>query len=115
MNNFTKAKRLIIFKREHKKRHDKEDFEESKRINSKYYVTQNSNFSASSADDKLRNSAIKPNNISNELKTKNNLAGTNKSFKTSITFNKIDSIKEVPEEDVNIIIDIYIINNWGIK
>ena len=39
MNNFTEAKRLIIFKREHKKRHDKEGYEESKRINSEYYVT----------------------------------------------------------------------------
>ena len=50
MNNFSEANRLIIFKREHKKRHDKEDFEESKRINSEYYVTKSSN--ASNDNDK---------------------------------------------------------------
>ena len=102
MNNFSEAKRLIIFKREHKKRHDKEDFEESKRINSEYYVSKSSNSSVASGDDKLRNSAIIPNNVNNTLKRKSNIAGnTNKSFKSSNTFNNIDSIKELPEDDVD--------------
>ena len=102
MNNFSEAKRLIIFKREHKKRHDKEDFEESKRINSEYYVSKSSNSSTASGNDKLRNSAIIPNNVNNILRRKSNIAGnTNKSFKSSNTFNNIDSIKELPEDDVD--------------
>ena len=102
MNNFAEAKRLIIFKREHKKRHDKEDFEESKRINSEYYVTKSGNSSTkNNNDDKFRNSAVTPNNISNELKRKSNIAGANKSIKSTGTFNKIDSIKELPEEDID--------------
>ena len=99
MNNFTEANRLIIFKREHKKRHDKEDFEESKRINSEYYISKSSvNSSSKDNSEKIRNSAIIPNN--NELKRKGNIAGKN-NLKQSTTFNKIDSIKEEPEEDID--------------
>lgn len=94
-NNFEETKRLIIFKREHKKRHVKEDFEESKRINSDYYGTPSDN------QDKFRNSAIIPKpKFNNELKRKSNIAG-NKSFKTINSFNVIDSIKEKPEEQVD--------------
>ncbi len=93
MNNFTEAKKLIIFKREHKKRHNKEDFEESKRINSEYYISQ-SGGSEENTDDKFRKSAITPktnfNNNINELKRKSNLAIKN-----------VPSIKELPEEDVD--------------
>ena len=104
MNNFSEAKRLIIFKREHKKRHDKEDFEESKRINSEYYVTKSSN--ASNDSDKARNSAVIPNsNFNNSLQRKGNIAAdrnkTKEAFKASLTFNKINSIKEEPEEDID--------------
>ena len=94
-NNFEEIKRLIIFKREHKKRHVKEDFEESKRINSDYYGTPSDN------QDKFRNSAIIPKpKFNNELKRKSNIAG-NKSFKSINSFNVIDSIKEKPEEQVD--------------
>ena len=93
MNNFTEAKKLIIFKREHKKRHNREDFEESKRINSEYYISQ-SGGSEENTDDKFRKSAITPktnfNNNINELKRKSNLAIKN-----------VPSIKELPEEDVD--------------
>ena len=104
MNNFSEAKRLIIFKREHKKRHDKEDFEESKRINSEYYVTKSSN--ASNDSDKARNSAVIPNsNFNNSLQRKGNIAAdrnkNKEAFKASLTFNKINSIKEEPEEDID--------------
>ena len=106
LNNFTEEKRLIIFKREHKKRHDKEDFEEQKRINSDFYLTKTSSSSTASKDnnEKYRNSAIIPKgNFSNELKRKGNIANDKKKeqLKVSATFNKIDSIKEVPEEDVD--------------
>lgn len=93
MNNFTEAKKLIIFKREHKKRHNREDFEESKRINSEYYISQ-SGGSEENTDDKFRHSAVTPktnfNNNINELKRKSNLAIKN-----------VPSIKELPEEDVD--------------
>lgn len=94
-NNFDEAKRLIIFKREHKKRHTKEDFEESKRINSDYYQ-------ASSDNKDKRNSAIIPKpNFNYELKRKGNIAGNKTSLKTVSSFNKADSIKETPEESVD--------------
>ena len=103
MNNFSEAKRLIIFKREHKKRHDKEDFEESKRINSEFYVTKST---SSNDNDKTRNSAIIANsNFNNSLQRKGNIAAdrnkTKEAFKASLTFNKINSIKEEPEEDID--------------
>ena len=106
MNNFSEAKRLIIFKREHKKRHDKEDFEESKRINSEYYVTKSTSSNASNDNDKGRNSAVIPNsNFNNSLQRKGNIAADRnkgkEAFKASLTFNKINSIKEVPEEDID--------------
>ena len=106
MNNFSEAKRLIIFKREHKKRHDKEDFEESKRINSEYYVTKSTSSNASNDNDKARNSAVVPNsNFNNSLQRKGNIAAdrnkTKEAFKASLTFNKINSIKEEPEEDID--------------
>lgn len=95
-NNFDEAKRLIIFKKEHKKRHDKEDFEESKRINSDYYISQGSK--DSNTNEKIRNSAI----TASELKRKDNIAGHKSTeYKRDLTYNKIDSIKEEPEEDVD--------------
>ena len=120
MNNFTEEKRLIIFKREHKKRHDKEDFEEQKRINSDFYITKSSS-SSNDYDDKIRNSAIIPkgnfnfnnelqrkgniaidkNKINNQLQRKSNIAIDKNKLKASATFNKIDSIKEEPEEDID--------------
>ena len=122
MNNFTEEKRLIIFRREHKKRHDKEDFEEQKRINSDFYLTKSSS-SSNDIDDKIRNSAIIPksnfnfnnelqrkgnmaidkNKLNNQLQRKSNIAiDKNKNkIKASATFNKIDSIKEEPEEDID--------------
>ena len=94
MNNFTEAKRLITFKREHKKRHNKEDFEESKRINSEYYINKSGGSNKENTNDKFRNSAITPkpnfNNNINELKRKSNLA-----------IKSVPSIKELPEEDVD--------------
>ena len=102
MNNFSEAKRLIIFKREHKKRHDKEDFEESKRINSEYYLTKST---ASNDNDKARNSAVIPNSNFNGLQRKGNIAADRnkgkETLKASLTYNKINSIKEVPEEDID--------------
>ena len=104
MNNFSEAKRLIIFKREHKKRHDKEGYEESKRINSEYYVTKSDSSNKANTNDKFRNSAIIPktnfNNI-NELKRKGNIAADKNfhSSKTISTLNKVESIKELPEEN----------------
>ena len=101
MNNDNEAKKLTIFKREHQKRHNKEDFQESKRINSEYIVSKSSSSKTTPKDnnDKIRNSAIIPknNNFNNELKTKGNIAA-NKNLKAASTFNKIKSIKEVPEE-----------------
>ena len=95
-NNFDEAKRLIIFKKEHKKRHDKEDFEESKRINSDYYISQGSK--DSNTNEKIRNSAI----TASELKRKDNIAGHKSTeYKRDLTYNKINSIKEEPEEDVD--------------
>ena len=89
MNNFTEAKRLITFKREHKKRHNKEDFEESKRINSEYYINKSGGSNKENTNDKFRNSAITPkpnfNNNINELKRKSNLA-----------IKSVPSIKELP-------------------
>ena len=99
-NNFVEAKRLITFKKEHKKRHDKEDFEESKRINSDYYITQNNkdNSNAVNTNEKVRNSAI----TASELKRKGNIAGHKLTeYKRDLTYKKIDSIKEVPEEDID--------------
>ena len=51
-------------------------------------------------NDKIRNSAIIPNNMNfnNELKRKGNIAA-NKNLKKSITSHNI--IKEVPEEDID--------------
>ena len=103
LNNFTEEKRLIVFKREHKKRHDKEDFEEQKRINSDFYLTKASS-TPKENNEKVRNSAIIPKgNFNNELKRKGNMANdrNKNALKMSSTFNKIDSIKEVPEEDVD--------------
>ena len=103
MNNITEEKRLITFKREHKKRHDKEDFEEQKRINSDFYLSKTSSTSKDN-NEKVRNSAIIPKgNFNNELQRKGNIANDrNKNkLKASATFNKIDSIKEVPEEDID--------------
>jgi hypothetical protein len=90
MNNFDEAKRLIIFKREHKKRHDKEDFEESKRINSEYYVSK-----SDPANDKIRNSAIipKPNTA---FQRKDNIAGALKKRNSCFT-----SIPESTDEDID--------------
>lgn len=103
MNNNIEAKRLTIFKREHQKRHHKEDFEESKRINSEYIVSKSSSSippAIKDNNDKIRNSAIIPNNMNfnNELKRKGNIAA-NKNMKKSITSHNI--IKEVPEEDID--------------
>ena len=103
MNNFTEERRLIIFKREHKKRHDKEDFEEQKRINSDFYLTKASS-TPKENNEKVRNSAIIPKgNFNNELKRKGNMANdrNKNALKISSTFNKIDSIKEVPEDDID--------------
>ena len=104
INNDNEAKKLTVFKREHQKRHNKEDFEESKRINSEYIVSKSSSSKVTPKDnnDKIRNSAIIPknNNFNNELKRKGNIAA-NKNLKAASTFNKIKSIKEVPEEEVN--------------
>ena len=93
MNNFNEAKRLIIFKREHKKRH-KEDNEESRRVNSEFNISKapptNNN-----GNDKVRNSAITPMpkyNSTNELRRTNAVVNRNK---------KIGKIEEVPEEDVD--------------
>ena len=55
-------------------------------------------------NEKYRNSAIIPKgNFSNELKRKGNIANDKKKeqLKVSATFNKIDSIKEVPEDDID--------------
>ena len=105
INNDNEAKKLTVFKREHQKRHNKEDFEESKRINSEYIVSKSSSSSKVTPkdnNDKIRNSAIIPknNNFNNELKRKGNIAA-NKNLKAASTFNKIKSIKEVPEEEVD--------------
>ena len=104
INNDNEAKKLTVFKREHQKRHNKEDFEESKRINSEYIVSKSSSSKVTPKDnnDKIRNSAIIPknNNFNNELKRKGNIAA-NKNLKAASTFNKIKSIKEVPEEEVD--------------
>ena len=90
MNNFDEAKRLIIFKREHKKRHDKNDFEESKRINSDYYSPK-----TDQANDKIRNSAIipKPNTT---FQRKDNLLGNQKIRNSCIT-----TIPESADEDID--------------
>ena len=105
INNNSEAKKLTIFKREHQKRHNKEDFEESKRINSEYIVSKSafpSTIVSKDNNDKIRNSAIIPknNNFNNELKRKGNLAA-NKNLKSVSTFNKINSIKEEPEEELD--------------
>ena len=93
MNNFNEAKRLIIFKREHKKRH-KEDNEESKRVNSDFNISK-APPTNNSGNDKVRNSAITPKpkyNTTNELRRTNQIVDKNK---------KIGKIEEVPEEDVD--------------
>ena len=93
MNNLNEAKRLIIFKREHKKRH-KEDNEESRRVNSEFNISKapptNNN-----GNDKVRNSAITPKpkfNTTNELRRTNQIVDKNR---------KIGKIEEIPEEDVD--------------
>ena len=90
MNNFDEAKRLIVFKREHKKRHDKNDFEESKKINSEYYLPK-----SDQANDKIRNSAIisKPNTA---FQRKDNLLANQKIRNSCIT-----SIPESADEDID--------------
>ena len=93
MNNFNEAKRLIIFKREHKKRH-KEDNEESRRVNSEFNIAK-APPTNNSANDKVRNSAITPKpkfNSTNELRRTNAVIDKNK---------KIGKIEEIPEEDVD--------------
>ena len=93
MNNFTEAKKLIIFKREHKKRH-KEDNEESRRVNSEFNISKETPTN-NSGNDKVRNSAITPKpkyNTTNELRRTNAVVNKNR---------KIGKIEEVPEEDVD--------------
>ena len=92
MNNFNEAKRLIIFKREHKKRHKEDD--QSKRVNSDFNIS-NAPPTNNSGNDKVRNSAITPKpkyNTTNELRRTNAVVDKNK---------KIDKIEEVPEEDID--------------
>ena len=67
INNFNETKRLIKYKKEYKKKHDKEEFEESKRVN----CEQNSN------DNKRVYSSNQINSNEFGLKRKNNLIGEN--------------------------------------